>query len=92
LYSPEWEEMVADLRAGDPGAIEPAVVFLEADVRCHRSGYAKEQLCRYLRRMPLPDVARQRLRTIIPSAVDDPRRPERERRAWRLLAASLPAG
>jgi hypothetical protein len=92
LYSPEWEQILERLRVGEPGAIEPAVVFLETDARCHRSGYTKEQLCRYLRRMDLPDVARQRLRAITPAAVGDPRRPERERRAWRLLADSLDAG
>lgn len=52
-------------------------------------GDEKERLCRYLRRMPLPHDVRDRLRTAVPLAVNDPRRLERERKAWRRLAAVL---
>jgi hypothetical protein len=89
LYSPDWRQIVEDLRLGDPTAVEPAVVFLEADPRCHRSGYQKETLCRFLSRIdPAPEMA-LRLRRIAAAAEIDPNRPKRERDAFRALVASL---
>lgn len=87
LYSPDLDEIVERLRNGDPTAVEPAVVFLEADPWCFRSGYLKERLMRYLSRMSLPEAAQERLRDVITTAVG--RGPRRELPMTRRLARAV---
>ena len=62
VYPASWWETVAALQRGEVSAVEPAIVFLEADPRFFRSGYVKEALCRFLGRAPL--TAQQRNRPV----------------------------
>ena len=87
LYSPDLEAIVERLRSGDPSAVEPAVVFLEADPWCFRSGYLKENLMRYLARIPLADEMKERLRHVIAAVVV--RGPRRELSMTRRLARAV---
>jgi hypothetical protein len=64
--------------------VETLVRFLEADVYCHRSGYAKADVIRALRRTELDAATRKRLRGVVIRAVDGPDR--REFRAYVRLA------
>jgi len=89
LYSPAWERIVRGLQHGEKWAIEPAIVFLEAKPFCFRSGYATEDLCVYLSRIPLTANQRNRLRRLVPAALADPRRQGREKHRWLRLAESL---
>jgi hypothetical protein len=71
--------------ADDRSAIETLVRFLEADVYCHRSGYAKADAIRALRRpAALEQQIQERLRAVVLGAVDGPDR--REFRAYVRLA------
>lgn len=47
LFEP-FEDVPRRLRSGDDTAIDPALLFLEADPWCFRSGYLKESLMRAL--------------------------------------------
>jgi hypothetical protein len=89
MYPPEWGETVTALQHGDRDAVDPAIVFLEADPRCFRSGYQKEELCRFLGRAELTDQQRRRLLNVADRGSNDPRRPLRERRAFRRLEVRL---
>lgn len=89
MYPPDWSTVVAELQNGDTDAVEPAIVFLEADPRCFRSGYEKEQLCRFLGRAKLTTRQRRRLLAVVVAVSQDLRRPPRERRAFARLEASL---
>ena len=61
-----WENSTRErLRAGDPAAVEDAIVFLETDPWFFRSGYLKERVTRALRRAPLSSAQRERLRRLI---------------------------
>jgi hypothetical protein len=75
LYSPDWWLIVEDLRLGEPSAVEPSLVFLEADPWCFRSGYAKERLLRFLRRHSLSVGQTARLEdALIAATLAGPRR------------------
>jgi hypothetical protein len=75
LFSPDWWDIVEDLRLGEASAVEPALVFLEVDPWCFRSGYAKEQLLRFLRRPRLDAGQIARLENVLISCtVAGPRR------------------
>ncbi|MEA2827865.1 MAG: hypothetical protein QOG43_2304 [Actinomycetota bacterium] len=87
MYPPEFWADVARLRGGDPGAIEPALVFLEADPWCFRSGYAKETILALLPRHELSQDQRERVQAILLRAVDVGDR--REFRGHRRLARTL---
>lgn len=76
LYSNAWVQVERDLQAGDIAAVEPAVVFLEADPWCFRSGYAKGRVLRYLSRMQLDEPQRSRLRDWLVDVI--PKGPRRE--------------
>lgn len=52
-YPGDFREFVARLQAGDATAVEPAVLWLDSDVFCLHSGYAKERVMRYLARSAL---------------------------------------
>ena len=82
VYPASWRDTIEALQRGERGAVEPAIVFLEADPRFFRSGYMKEELCRFLGRAPLTLQQRNRLVSVAISAIDDGRRPGRERRAF----------
>ncbi len=59
----------AGLRRGDSRAVEEAIVFLEADPWCFRSGYTKQDFMRRLRQVPLSDSEKARLRQVMINAV-----------------------
>ncbi|HEX6624544.1 MAG TPA: hypothetical protein VF064_12595 [Pyrinomonadaceae bacterium] len=50
-----------DLKAGEVRGVEPAIRFLKADVNEFGAGYAKEDLWRYLSRVPLTGRQKERL-------------------------------
>lgn len=80
LYSDDWYQIEHDLQRGIPAAIEPAIVFLEADPWCFRSGYAKQRLLRFLSRMDLSESDKARLRRWLLSAL-----PKGWRREYKLM-------
>jgi hypothetical protein len=69
LYGPVYR-VIDQLRAGDGAEIETLVRFLEADVYCHRSGYAKAEANRFLTRVPLDPTVAARLRSVVLDVVD----------------------
>jgi hypothetical protein len=69
IYSVRFLADVERLRAGDHGAVEAALLFLEADPWCFRSGYVKQNLVRYLRHVVLTEDEKDRLRRVMISAV-----------------------
>jgi hypothetical protein len=71
------------LRGGDVTAIEMAIRFLEANPWFFRSGYYKVDILKSLRKHPLSDEQRARMRTLILKRVRD--RPVREMRAYARL-------
>jgi hypothetical protein len=83
LYEP-IEHAIDRLRRGDTSGIETLVRFVEADVYCHRSGYAKADAIRFLTRVPLAGRVVARLRWVVLDTVDGPDR--REFRAYVRLA------
>ena len=89
LYSPAWSRIVRGLQAGEAWAVEPAIVFLEARPFCFRSGYATEELCTFLSRIPLTPSQQRRLRPVVLEALADERRRDREKRRWRRLSRVL---
>jgi hypothetical protein len=91
LYSPWWEATVDALRAGDPGAVEPVVIFLEVDPQCFRSGYEKERLCPLLARAALTGDQRRRVLDVASRVLADPERPLRERTRYQRMAVQLAA-
>lgn len=64
-----WED-VRRLADGDPRAVEPALIFLEADPWCFRSGYAKETVVRLLRRHRLTLPQGERLDGVLLHVVE----------------------
>jgi len=70
MYPQAFWEDVRRLTDGDVGAIEPALIFLEADPWCFRSGYAKETLVRLLRRHRLVSLQRERLEAVLLRVVE----------------------
>jgi len=72
------------LAANDPNTIETAVRFLEADPWFFRSGYIKADILRQLRRAPLNNDQRDRLRQAILTRIRGEDR--REFRWWCRLA------
>lgn len=84
MYPPEFWADVARLQQGDPSAVEPALVFLEADPWCFRSGYAKESVLALLPRHDLSAEQWARIEAVLLRAVDIGDR--REFRAHRRLA------
>lgn len=92
LYSDVWHEIVLELQAGDADAVEPAIVFLEADPWCVRSGYAKERILPSLCRTELSATQQARLRNWLVVALS--KGPRREywlmiRLAMRLASPDL---
>jgi hypothetical protein len=59
------ERGLALLDAGDARAIESALTFLEVNPLFHRSGYIKADLLRHLKRAPLSENQKSRLRKVV---------------------------
>ena len=70
MYPEEFWRQVDRLRQKDRTAVDPALVFLEADPWCFRSGYVKEALLRLLPRHSLSDDQIVRVEGILLHAVD----------------------
>jgi hypothetical protein len=90
LMTQLYDGLYADLAAaqsGDPHAVERLVIFLEADVVCHRSGYFKGDAIKVLTRVPLTPSLTERLEHVLLVAVDG--RDRREFRAYVRLARAL---
>lgn len=62
------------LRDRDPDAVEGALVYLEADPWCHRSGYLKDRALVLLARHDLDADHRRRLVPVVLRVVDEQRR------------------
>lgn len=63
-----WKRLAPDeerVRAGDGEAIEHAIVYLEADPWCFRSGYQKERLFRLLARHELAPDQQARMDAVV---------------------------
>jgi hypothetical protein len=72
------------LTQGEPAVIESAVVFLETDPWFFRSGYIKERILEQLRRVPLDNDKKDRLRQLILARVRDSKTRREFRRYCRL--------
>lgn len=64
-YPADFWSHLADLRAGNTTHIETAICFLEADPVFFRSGYAKADVLRAIKRLPLTPSQMDRLRTVV---------------------------
>jgi hypothetical protein len=69
MYPQPWWAQVSRIEDGSLEGIEPALVFLEADPWCFRSGYTKQLLMRLLRRPRLLYAHQMRLRRVCLAAV-----------------------
>ncbi len=56
-------------RESGAAGVEDALAFVEADPWCHRSGYMKQDLVRYLRQVPLDEDQKHRLRAVFVGAI-----------------------
>ena len=70
MYPEDFRDDLHRLQAGDPGAVEAALVFLEADPWCFRSGYAKETIVRLLARHRLNPGQHRRLEDVFRHVVE----------------------
>jgi hypothetical protein len=66
-------ELLRRLSAGDAGAVEDALAFLERDPYFFRSGYARERVARRLAHVELSPAETERARAIVLSTVDGER-------------------
>jgi hypothetical protein len=69
LYSREFADAMSRLREGDSDAVEAALLFVEADPWCFRSGYWKQDIMRYLRHVTLTDEQTGRVRAVLYASV-----------------------
>lgn len=86
-YPAEFWENYERLKIGDVRAADYAIDFLEADPICHRSGYLKTDLLRFLGRLPLNSEQAERLQAVVLSVTT--RRYGREYRRYCELARKL---
>jgi hypothetical protein len=70
LFTPGLIDAIERLRFADPAAVEPALVYLEADPWAFRTGYVKERIMSHLRRCPMDDGQQARLRSVLLHLVD----------------------
>jgi hypothetical protein len=84
---PGFDQASASLRNGDPAGVTVAIEFLEADPIVFRSGYLKGDLVTYLKRVPLSEPQRERLRGVVLQLVAS--RDGREFRRYCQLARRL---
>lgn len=73
FYEFEDSSFLEKVRSGGKDAVDDAIIFLEANPYCFRSGYIKKKLCRALAHAPLASRQRLRLRDIVINAVITPR-------------------
>jgi hypothetical protein len=64
-YPPGFWEHVELLKRGDVRGLESVIRFLEADPWFFRSGYTKEELIRYIKRVPLSPSDKARLQQVV---------------------------
>ena len=69
FYLFESPEFLAAVGQGDPDAVGEALLFLESDPYCFRSGYIKKKLCHALKKSPLDREKRARIRNYVLHAV-----------------------
>jgi hypothetical protein len=69
MYPPELWRNLERLRRGDHEAVDEAILFLEADPWCDRSGYLKQTMARYLRHVPLTETQEVRIQLAIIGAL-----------------------
>ena len=69
FYLFESPEFLAAVAQGDPDAVGEALLFLESDPYCFRSGYIKKKLCHALKKAPLDREKRSRIRAFVLHAV-----------------------
>ena len=69
FYLFESPEFLAAVAQGDPDAVGEALLFLESDPYCFRSGYIKKKLCHALKKAPLDREKRSRIRNYVLSCV-----------------------
>jgi hypothetical protein len=81
-----WEGL-ADLHSGKANNLEIYIAFLEADCHFHRSGYAKAEAIRGLKRVSLTSAQKLRLQEVVLRVVDKGFR--REFRAYCHLARHI---
>lgn len=62
---PDFWDDFQKLKARDALALESGIAFLEADPWFFRSGYIKEWLTTFIRRLPLSDAQEERLRRVV---------------------------
>ncbi len=86
-YPPAFWDDFQRLKEGNRSGLEPVVEFLEADPWFDGSGYTKAELIRYLRRIELPGIIRDRLREVVIAAVE--RRDRREFRYYCKLGRTV---
>jgi hypothetical protein len=86
LFEPIYDAQ-SRLRGEDESGVETLIRFLEADVYCHRSGYVKADVIRFLTRIELDDPAIKRVRSVVLAAVDGVDR--REFRSYVRLARKV---
>ncbi|HZP28491.1 MAG TPA: hypothetical protein VFC99_06040 [Acidimicrobiia bacterium] len=75
-YPSGFAELVQALQSGDAAAVEPAILWLDSDVFCLHSGYAKERVMRYLARSVLSTRQAARVRRLLLRVVERGGRPE----------------
>ena len=65
FYAYESKEFLEEIARSDRSAIEKAIVFLDADPYCFRSGFIKKKLCTALKKASLTREDRALLRNIV---------------------------
>ena len=88
LLTPEWNAAMDALAAGDPAAVEPAIVFLEVDPYSSATGYDKERLYGHLSHVELTSAQAERLRAFVLRRCRE-KRYRHELRKLRVLARAV---
>lgn len=86
MESPDLLALVQNIHRNDPTAIEAAIVYLEVDPWCFRSGYLKERILRDLSRARLGESDKVRVRAALVAALLKGPRARPEFSAMRRLA------
>ncbi|MCB0958750.1 MAG: hypothetical protein KDB04_04435 [Acidimicrobiales bacterium] len=85
LYSPDLRTLIQSVNRNDPMGIEAAIVLLEVDPWCFRSGYLKVSAMDHLARARLQPSDRDRIQTaLVAATLKGPRRADEHRSALRL--------
>ena len=72
VYPPGFDDEMERLRAGKASGVEAGIRFLEADPWFDGSGYMKEGVTRWLRRLILSPQQEDRLRRVVLRVFDHP--------------------